>query len=475
MTASRRIRFPRWQRLLGVLLALAFVIGACGADVSDTGTESDSGDDGGGEDFGSEDSGAEGGDFDSDDVETGGVDADAPEEAESDEAAADEESPAEPGVGGQSGSVPGGDLQPSDIGRSIVYTADVVVEVEDVTDAARQAQTVIAGLGGLVFGQDTTTDPTPRTVYTFKVRPADFQTALARLEGLGDLVSQTISADDVTERVVDLESRIITSELSVTRLRGFLDDATDLETIAALERELLNRETDLETLRGQLRTLQDRVDLATIFLTLREPTPPQPQPALEWQATAYEGDDEGARCPGEDDDLTIDEGRTLTLCVEVTNTGTTDLADIEIRDHSLDIDPDDFTFVGGYVDLGPGETLVAWGVAEVGAFDHVSVDVTAVAVDDEGEPLRIGVSVEGEQVRLDVIEDDSLPGFFDALSSSWSALAYLGGLLILLVGGLLPFIWVPFVLGFLARWLTRRQDARRAPATPPPPKAPEEE
>ncbi|MCP3912984.1 MAG: DUF4349 domain-containing protein [Actinomycetia bacterium] len=474
MTTTIRTRPSRWRRLLGLVVALTFLVTACGAGDDDRGTSVDDGDSSEASFDDSDDSDGEVGD----DVASGDLDRELESgggEEGADGAVADSDEGADPGVGGQSGSVPDGDLQPSDFGRKIVYTADVVVEVEDVTAAARKAQTAIAGLGGLVFGQETTSDPTPRTVYEFKVRPADFQEALSRLEGLGDLVTQTISADDVTERVVDLESRIITSELSVNRLRGFLEGATDLDTIAALERELLNRETDLETLRGQLRTLQDQVDLATIFLTLRQPTPPQPQPVLEWQATAYEGDDEGDRCPGEDDDLTIDEGRTLTLCVEVTNTGTTNLADIEIRDHSLDIDPDDFTFVGGYVDLHPGETLVAWAKTEVGAFEHVAVDVTAVAVDEQGEPLRIGVEVQGEQVELDVIEDDSLPGFVDTLTGSLGALAYVGSILILIVAALLPFIWVPFVLWAVARWLTRRQDARRAAAMPPPPQGPRDD
>ena len=42
--------------------------------------------------------------------------------------------------------------------------------------------------------------------------PDDFSTVLGRLARVGKLVDQSISADDVTERVVDLESRISTAE-----------------------------------------------------------------------------------------------------------------------------------------------------------------------------------------------------------------------------------------------------------------------
>ncbi len=142
------------------------------------------------------------------------------------------------------------------VSRSLVYTATVVIVVDDVALATRQAQAAIATLGGLVFGQDTTTDPRPRTVLTFRVLPGDFSEALERLAGLGELESQRITTDDVTERVVDLESRILTAAASVARLRDFLDGATDLESVATLEGQLLQRETDL---RARLRSAPERV------------------------------------------------------------------------------------------------------------------------------------------------------------------------------------------------------------------------
>jgi len=67
-------------------------------------------------------------------------------------------------------------------------------------------------------------------------------------------VDKQVTADDVTERIVDFRSRIATAEASVLRLRVLLGEAPDLENVALVERELVQRETDLETLRGRLRT-----------------------------------------------------------------------------------------------------------------------------------------------------------------------------------------------------------------------------
>lgn len=357
--------------------------------------------------------------------------------------------PADTGAGGEEPAGANTDalsLQIQSATRQIIYTSTMVVVVDDVLLATRQAQAEIAAIGGLVFGQDTRIDPRPRTVLTFKVRPADFDEALTRLAGLGELEAQQTSADDVTDRVVDLESQIITAEASVERLRGFLENATDLETVASLERELLARETSLELLRGQLRTIQDQVALATIFLTLTEPEPPTPEARVELAETAYLGVDEGSRCPG-DDELTIDEDEAMTICVVVVNVGTLTLTEIEVRDVRLDLDEDDFTVLEGSLErLEPDARLIGYWDTSAESGRSAIPTFSAVPIDEDGEPVRITVQVDAEAVELTVIEDTSIPGFSEGFARSWDALITLGRVAILASGVLLPFIWLPLLV-----------------------------
>ena len=103
----------------------------------------------------------------------------------------------------------------------------------------------------------------------------------------------------------------------------------DIVTITQLETQLLDRETQLETLRGQLRTIRDRVDLATIVLTLTESFA---RPGVVVAATAYRGhDDAGLSCPG-GSGITVDKGDDVTICFDVTNTGDTTLTGFELSD-----------------------------------------------------------------------------------------------------------------------------------------------
>jgi hypothetical protein len=367
-------------------------------------------------------------------------------------------------------------LQPGDFGRSIVYTASLEIQVDDVISAGRQALVELSGLGGVLFGQETSSGPEPRSVLTIKVLPANFAAALERLSGLGTLVSQTVYADDVTERVVDLQSRITTAEASVERLRAFLEGATDLEGVTAMEAQLLQRETDLELMRGELRTLEDQVALATIVLVLTQPTP---GPAFEMVQTGYLGHNAGAGCPGSEE-LSLDEGDEFTVCYEVVNTGDTFLGDLEVRDDGFNFDADELTVLEGdpAALLPPGGRLLV-------AYDAVAdPDVSpmpllrATAVDANGTSLHLQVEATSvESLALDVARDDSLPGFGDTVSGAWHALQRLGGVAVLIGAAVLPFLWIPALVLLVWWWRRRRRVAPTATApapadgTPPAPPA----
>jgi hypothetical protein len=113
------------------------------------------------------------------------------------------------------------------------------------------------------------------------VPPDRFRAVLADLADLGEVQTQSVTTDDVTDQVVDLDSRIATAEASVFRLRALLAEADVVTDIARIENQLLQRETDLETLRGQRRTIEQQVAMATITVVLRgertAPPPPEPE------------------------------------------------------------------------------------------------------------------------------------------------------------------------------------------------------
>jgi hypothetical protein len=449
-------------RLLLTALALILVAASCGLDSDDSSTDSGSDDSGGDAADDSTDEGDSDSSRDGDTMTAG-------EPAESDDSTDAVETSGEDDGGGLA--VPTA-LTAADIGRDIVFRATVGVAVDDVAAAGREATQIVTSLGGIVFGQSSTVDPSPRTVLTFKILPEDFDDALEALAGVGELVEQTISAEDVTDRVVDLESRIITSEASVLRLRGFLEGATNVGIIADLERQLLDRETTLETLRGQLRTLRDQVSLATITLTITE-AGRQTLPA-DIDLVAWLGDDEADACPGHSSlDVTRDDK--AVLCIEIENTGDVTLTDITIESTELRLRVDDFEIANGSLDaLDPGDRLVALFDLDVtegrvqrrdargGLFIDVRVEATPA---DNAEQTLEGFT----DVVLIADGDTPLPGFGDAFGGGVATLAAIGSVLLIILGGALPFL--PFIAVVVWFVLRRRGATVRPLDAPSPPPA----
>ena len=215
-------------------------------------------------------------------------------------------------------------------------------------------------------------------------------------------------------------------------------------------------------LRGQLRTLQDQVSLATIVLTLTQPGPPVPEPAVSASQTAYAGHDGGAGCPGAGE-ATLEEGDEMTTCVVVVNTGNTPLGSVEVDDPGLDLKNDDAILVGGdpTVAIESGQQVVlAW--EHTARPDQTPAPVVrADPLDPEGEPLHVQVAAEVTAVELVVDADEALPGFGDAVAAGWHALQRVFGVALVLAGALLPFAWLAAV-GVVVWLVVRRRRGRPA-------------
>ena len=365
---------------------------------------------------------------------------------------------------------------PADLGRDVIYTGTISVRAPDVEAAAREAVSIVQGLGGFVFGQQVSSSPEPQSHLTFKVMPADFMPVLESLSGVGELVDKRITADDVTERIVDFRSRIATAEASVLRLRDLLQEAPDLENVALIERELVQRETDLETLRGRLRTLTDLVSLATIEMAILQLHEPVPETGIDVDAWVSDSDEDP--CLGSDV-LEASPDDDAYFCVQVENTGEVALTDVRVSSEALRLrsqeagtDRRSFRPVAGSFDrIEPGELLsavlhvavrdgrIAGRVATRGGVE-VEFEVSGTPVPDDGVPLDTVTNYAIAFVVVD--EEEGPPSFIDSLSSGYRGMVRALGYIVATIGLLLPFIPVLVVIGALYWWIRRWIRGRRS-------------
>ena len=375
---------------------------------------------------------------------------------------------------------------PADLGRDIIYRGTISVRASDVEAAAREAVNIVQALGGFVFGQQVSSSPEPESRLTFKVMPADFMPVLESLSRVGELVDKQITADDVTERIVDFRSRIATAEASVLRLRDLLQEAPDLENVALIERELVQRETDLETLRGRLRTLTDLVSLATIEMAILQLHEPVPETGIAVYAWVSDSDEDP--CLGEEVLVTSPDDDAY-FCVQVENTGEVALTDVDVSSEALRLRPQDgrtdqrsFQLVAGSFDrIEPGALLsavlhetirdgrIAGRVATRGGIE-VRFQVSGTPVPDDGVPLD---AVTNDAITFVVVdEEEGPPSFVDSVRTGYRGALRALGYIVATVGLLLPFIPVVVVIGalywWIRRWIRDRRSARlvRADSSP---------
>jgi uncharacterized spore protein YtfJ len=161
------------------------------------------------------------------------------------------------------------------ITRAVVYHGSVTVRVKNVAAAVARAEGFATGVDGLVYAEQTTSEPgrkgTSTATMTLKVPPDQFRPVLDELGGLGRQLSRSQNAEDVTSQAVDIESRLRSQRASVARLRSLLDRATTVGAVVQVEGELSQREADLEALEAQQKRLSELVDLATIDVSFVAP------------------------------------------------------------------------------------------------------------------------------------------------------------------------------------------------------------
>lgn len=154
----------------------------------------------------------------------------------------------------------------------IVRTVSLSVQVEDTPKALDAARTATENAGGYVGDESTTRDAEghERTEVTLRVPVERYEDVLDELEGAGKLLSRKAKAEDVTDQVVDVDSRVKSQRASVARVRELMDRATKLSDVVALEGELSTRQAELEALLARQAALKDRTSLATVTLSLSE-------------------------------------------------------------------------------------------------------------------------------------------------------------------------------------------------------------
>jgi hypothetical protein len=166
-----------------------------------------------------------------------------------------------------------GEVRQPGVDRTLVRTATIELSTGDVVKTVDRARDIAATEGGYA-GKEDVRDTTATLVLHI---PSDrFDGALGELSKLGTVTSRQQSAEDVTEQVVDLDSRIQSQRDSVNRVRTLLGTANTVDEIVRIEQELTTREADLESLEQRRQALAGQVAMSTVTMGITKSDAPPP-------------------------------------------------------------------------------------------------------------------------------------------------------------------------------------------------------
>lgn len=172
------------------------------------------------------------------------------------------------GIGTSAGEEGTGNDSANTIERKLIRTASITIEVKDLQAAESAALNKVKELGGYVANSS-------RSDMVFsmdiKVPSSLFDDAVSGVSGMGALIERNVNASDVTDRYYDLDSRIRTKQILKERLESYLKLSANMKDLVAVETQLNNVISDLESMQGQFKRLSNQIDYSTISVRFTLP------------------------------------------------------------------------------------------------------------------------------------------------------------------------------------------------------------
>lgn len=183
-------------------------------------------------------------------------------------------------------------------GRQLARTASLILEVEDVEQAATRVAAAAQRAGGFVSDAEVRGGDFGSGRMQLRVPARALDATVEDLAQIGvRIVESSISTEDLTDQLTDLQARIDNLERLETELQALLADVRDSDPQATQLLQVFERinqvRGEIERLEAQRAGAEDRVALATINVELLprsvapEELEPEPEGTLAqaWEST----------------------------------------------------------------------------------------------------------------------------------------------------------------------------------------------
>lgn len=164
----------------------------------------------------------------------------------------------------------------------IIKTASIQFQVKNLDESHQRIKALVAK-NQAYFGADNKSTSTYQVDnnMTIRVQAPQFEALLDELMGESIYTNyKNVSAQDVTEEYVDIETRLKTKREVEERYRQILKEAKKVSDILEVEAKLGEIREEIEATEGRLKVLKDRVSYSTIELNIYQKLDYQPEPQI---------------------------------------------------------------------------------------------------------------------------------------------------------------------------------------------------
>ncbi len=167
--------------------------------------------------------------------------------------------------------IPDQGIPPSDSPlRMVVAQTDLSLVVNDVRQAADAIAQKTETIGGFMVSRSLSQpEEAPYGYISLRVPAEKAEEAIGHFRGLAiKVVSENVSADDVTDQYEDIDKKLTTLEQTKLRLEEIMDQATEINDILSAQREIINLQNQIDSLIGRQEYLEKTAQFSLITIHL---------------------------------------------------------------------------------------------------------------------------------------------------------------------------------------------------------------
>lgn len=158
---------------------------------------------------------------------------------------------------------------PNTIERKLIREGNVRFKTFDVSKARAFLDSMATSFGGYIFNENMyKSEGMVEQSVAVRIPDERFEAFIAAISSYaGRLESKNVNAIDVTEEYVDVETRLKTKKELEARYLDLLKQAKTVADMVAIEGQLGQVRTEIESMQGRLNYLQNRVKFATLWIS----------------------------------------------------------------------------------------------------------------------------------------------------------------------------------------------------------------